>query len=151
MRQRPSSRLLIVDDQLRVLLFQYVHKSGPLKGQDFWSTPGGGVEDGETFKEAAIRELREKTGIVRDSVSEPVAERDVVFQMPDGDYVRSLEKYFLISVGEATLSRDGWSKPEIDVIADHRWWTADELTQTSETVWPEKLVEMLAAAALLRP
>lgn len=32
-------------------------------GEAFWLTPGGGLKSGETFEEAAIRELREEAGI----------------------------------------------------------------------------------------
>ncbi len=146
MRQRPSSRLLIVDRGGRVLLFRYLHKKGPLAGQDFWSTPGGGVEDGETFQQAAIRELKEETGLTRESVGEPVAERAFVMQMPDGEYVEAQEQYFLVPSDIAVSSRDGWTNQEADVIADHRWWSKDELRHTTSTVWPENLLEMLDGA-----
>lgn len=36
--------------------------SGKYKGQ--WSTPGGGMEFFETPKQAAVRELKEETGII---------------------------------------------------------------------------------------
>jgi 8-oxo-dGTP pyrophosphatase MutT (NUDIX family) len=145
MRQRPASRLLIVDDNGRVLLFRYVHKQGPLAGQDFWSTPGGGVEDGESFEQAACRELREETGLIRDAVGEAVAERGFAMQLPDGEWVEAREKYFVVMWNDTSLSRHGWTDDEAAVIADQRWWSKDELARTSATVWPENLLDMLNA------
>jgi 8-oxo-dGTP pyrophosphatase MutT (NUDIX family) len=44
------------DDRERVL-FHYP------RGRDEWGLPGGGVEGEETYEEAAVREVREETGI----------------------------------------------------------------------------------------
>jgi 8-oxo-dGTP pyrophosphatase MutT (NUDIX family) len=144
MRQRKSARLLVIHNDGRVLLFRFVHKSGALAGQDYWATPGGGLEEGETFHDAAIRELREETGLIRDTVGEPVADREFSLQMPDGECVSAFEKYYLVTSHDATLSRLGWTPQEAEVIADHRWWSRDELRQTTDIVWPENLLNMLA-------
>jgi 8-oxo-dGTP pyrophosphatase MutT (NUDIX family) len=66
-RRRPSSRLLVLDPTGCLLLFRFVHKHGALAEDTFWATPGGGLEPDETFAEAAIRELKEETGIAIDS------------------------------------------------------------------------------------
>ncbi|MGM4892226.1 NUDIX hydrolase [Tardiphaga sp. 709] len=147
MRQRKSARLLVIDNDGRVLLFRFIHKSGALAGQDYWATPGGGLEEGETFHDAAIRELREETGLIRDTVGEPVANREFNLQMPDGEFVSAFEKYYLVTSHDATLSRLGWPPDESEVIADHHWWSRDELTHTTEIIWPEQILQMLATAA----
>jgi 8-oxo-dGTP diphosphatase len=147
MRRRLSARFLVVDAAQRLLLFRFVHKNGPLAGHDFWATPGGGVDDGETLEQAAIRELAEETGLRRDSVGPVVARREVAMQMPDGEHVVSDERYFMIRIAEDALSWANWTALEREVMVEHRWWSCEELLQTKATVWPENLPEMLEAAA----
>jgi 8-oxo-dGTP diphosphatase len=145
MRRRPSSRLLVIDRNNRVLLFRFVFKRGPLAGQSYWATPGGALEAGESFPDAARRELFEETGILRDAVGQEVAEREFVFRLHDGKYVMAEERFFLVRVADQTLSRDHWTPIEIEVMTDHRWWSVEELTSTSEAVFPETLVTILAS------
>ena len=50
----------VVDGQRRVLLFRF----SPYDGRPpFWCTPGGKVDDGETYEQAARRELLEEVGL----------------------------------------------------------------------------------------
>jgi 8-oxo-dGTP diphosphatase len=55
------------------------------------------------------------------------------------------ERFFLVRVADQTLSRDHWTPIEIEVMTDHRWWSVEELTSTSEAVFPETLVTILAS------
>jgi 8-oxo-dGTP pyrophosphatase MutT (NUDIX family) len=146
MRRRHSARLLVVSPARRVLLFRFVHKDGPLAGDDYWATPGGGVEAGETFEAAAIQELQEETGICVDALGEPVADREASLRLPDGEYVMAVERYFLIETNDETLSTAKWTIHERNVMADYRWWSETALEQTTATIWPEGLVAMLRTA-----
>jgi 8-oxo-dGTP pyrophosphatase MutT (NUDIX family) len=146
MRHRPSARLLVLDAAGRLLLFRFVHKTGVLAGEDYWATSGGAVEDGETFEQAAIRELQEETGIRRDDIGPQVGRREFVLQLPNGEHVLADERFFLVVAPNDSLSRAGWTADEVEVMAEHRWWSPRELALTSETVWPEDLLAMLDGA-----
>src|SRR6202171_658742 len=145
MRRRPSSRLLVIDRNNRVLLFQFVFNRGPLAGQNYWATPGGALEAGESFADDGRRELVEETGILRHAVGQEVAEREFVLQLHDGEYVMAEERFFLVRVADQSLSRNHWTPIEIEVLTDHRWWSVEELTSTSEAVFPETPVTILAS------
>jgi 8-oxo-dGTP diphosphatase len=115
-RRRPSSRLLVIDPKNRVLLFRFVHSSGSLAGRTYWATPGGAVEEGESFADAARRELFEETGILVDTVGSEVAEREFVLQPVDGEYVTAEERFFVVRVADQALSRDHWTSVEMEVM-----------------------------------
>jgi 8-oxo-dGTP pyrophosphatase MutT (NUDIX family) len=143
LRKRPSSRLLILDSANRVLLFRFEHKTGPLAGQSFWATPGGGLEDHESFADAAIRELQEETGMVVSEIGEPVARREFTMVMPDGEHVLADEQFYVIRAPDQKISTEGWTPLEVDVMADYKWWSANEILASEDTIWPADLHGLL--------
>ncbi len=86
-----------------MLLLQGFDPADP--GIRYWFTIGGGLEHGEGPAQAALRELREETGIIaaaKDLVG-PVWQRSAEFSF-DRTRCRQQEEYYLLRVGQLQIS-----------------------------------------------
>ncbi|MFC3897548.1 NUDIX domain-containing protein [Lentzea rhizosphaerae] len=140
---RPSARVVLTDAAGRVLLF---HGFDPARPQEhFWFTVGGGVEDGEELRDAAVREAFEETGLKLspESLIGPIWRRRAVFSF-DGDTFDAEEWFFYASVdGDLAVDTSGFNDVEETTISGYRWWTVEELESTEDTVYPVQLAELL--------
>lgn len=107
MRIRPSSRLIIISPENQVLLFFFSHENDALNGKSYWATPGGGLESNESFEQAALRELREETGIIKNDVGPQVATRSFPMMLPSGETVLAEEHFFIVNVEKTDTDNQG--------------------------------------------
>lgn len=140
---RPAARILLVDAESRVLLFRF---AAPGRAP-FWVTPGGALDPGEGYLEAARRELREETGIEADPGPE-VARRLVGFVSVEGVPVTADERYFRVDVAAADVDPAGHTELERRVMTQWRWFTPADLAAhdpvADGAIYPVDLVAMLA-------
>jgi 8-oxo-dGTP diphosphatase len=138
---RPASRILLVDGAGRALLFRFDVEDRP----PFWCTPGGAVDPGESYYDAARRELLEETGIDADP-GEEVARRQVEFVTIEGVPVTADERYFLVRVDDDAIDTARHTELEQRVMTRWRWFAPDEIATHPERIYPEDLIELLQAA-----
>lgn len=128
---RPCVGLMLMNDQGKIFVGQRNDRF-----EDAWQMPQGGVDEGESPRDAALRELQEEIGVTPDLV-EVVAEtdgwlpydlpHDIVPKIWKGRYRGQEQKWFLMRF----LGTDD----QIDIQTDHpeftRWKWQD----------PDRLIE----------
>ena len=142
---RRTARVLLVDDRDRILLFA---DSDPgIPGSGWWITPGGGIDPGESDLAAAVRELEEETGIrvpPSDLVG-PILIRPVIHGYCDV-VIEQEDVFFACWVPAFDVTDAGHTEEERLTMTAHRWWTREELAETTEEIWPVDLLETWADA-----
>jgi ADP-ribose pyrophosphatase YjhB (NUDIX family) len=140
LRLRRAGRVIVLDPQDRVLLFRYDDR--PPNGRH-WSTPGGGLNEGEDYRTGARRELAEETGWTDVPLGPEVLEQTQVMGHGE-EVVRQHERLFLARVEVAARKLGDVAAMHVsDGISAWHWWTLAELDATDEVIWPSGLAGLI--------
>ena len=138
LRLRRAARIIVLDPQGRALMFRFDVPGRP----PFWVTAGGECDPGESFEDAAWRELFEETGITADPGPQ-IARMTPEFVTVEGEPVQADERFFLVRVADTAVSTAGHTALEQALMTQHRWFTLDELENWHEAVYPVELADMI--------
>ena len=141
MLERPTVRVLLIAPDERILLFRF-HDPRLSGATVFWATVGGGIDPGEGVVEAALREIREETGLP-DVTLGPIVWQDDHVVAINGEPTLFRESYIVAFASTTALDIGGWTDLEREVIQEFRWFTVPEIVACSEQVYPEILAEWL--------
>jgi 8-oxo-dGTP pyrophosphatase MutT (NUDIX family) len=144
--ERDAVRVVLADASGRILLF---HVLTPEEAPDgWWELPGGGIDPGESYLEAAVREIREETGLVLDpgQVSPPSWRRDSTWRSRGH---RRLQHEVVVlarlAADRPPIVDGGRTQEEIEDLVSVRWWELDEIVRSQERFYPGRLPELLPA------
>ncbi|MEU5154583.1 NUDIX domain-containing protein [Glycomyces sp. NPDC021274] len=141
--RRRCARVLLVDEDDRVLLFYSRDYMGP--GVEYYVTPGGGLEPGETLAEGAAREVFEETGLRIDPgvLGPVVAETEGDWSDSPELVIHSRDSYFFLRVPHFAPVRDGLEDVERAEFTAARWLAPAELAAADPLVFPARLADLL--------
>jgi ADP-ribose pyrophosphatase YjhB (NUDIX family) len=141
---RRAGRVIVLDPDDRVLLLRY-DEARPAGRH--WSTPGGGLDPGESYAAAASRELAEETGWDDIALLGEV-HRHMRIVVHEGRVLRQQERLFLARTDQVRRQLgDVAAMHASDGIAAWRWWSLAELDATAELIWPQGLAALIRGTA----
>lgn len=148
MIERPSARLVLLDPDDRLFLFN-VHDRGVFDPANphfdpFWVMIGGFVDPGEEFADAAVREAREETAIIIDGPVRWIWQRERRMSWRGKDVLHR-ERFFLGRTTNTDVDTSGLDERERSWTLGHRWWRTDEIVASSERFEPLNLGVQLQA------
>jgi 8-oxo-dGTP pyrophosphatase MutT (NUDIX family) len=143
--ERSVVRAVVLDIHERVLLFHTQDPTYPELGT-WWELPGGGIEPGETFREAIVRELAEEAGLVvtADQVGQPTWRRRATFRHRGRRRIND-EVIVPVRLPVPGPAVDGAGRVEFEDedYFDFRWWPVPEVVGSPDRFYPGRLAELL--------
>jgi len=124
---RKGVGIILLNDENKVFVAKRIDNP-----KNFWQMPQGGIDEGENYYEAAIRELKEETSVVSVKFIQEI-DKKLTYILPDhligiiwrGRYKGQIQKWFVMRfVGKETEININTKKPEF---LDWKWVDLDDL------------------------
>ena len=146
-QHRETARVILCKPNSEVFLLK-THFDPEVGLPPRWITPGGGIDEGESVIQAALRELAEETGleVSPEELGDLIWVTEGRWDWADGqNHHTFVDHFYLLRIQDFALDISGWTADEHRDVVEHRWWNLDDLKQSGESVSPPGLVDFLAS------
>lgn len=124
-------RVIIFNEEGHLLLVRQHHED-----RDIWMVPGGAVEEGENSREAAVREVKEETGL-------DISTGPLIWHIEEVSSERGQRfvNYFLAEIvsGTAVLGRDPEFDDQHQILREVKFVPRETIQRLPEKVYPDLL------------
>ena len=123
---RRAARAIILTPDNEVLLMRMAF---PWQDEDLWILPGGGIEPGESERQAVEREIYEETGASGLLVRAAVWEREFLVEATS---TLMKQCYFLAHAARFVPQATALLGNEQNWLREYRWWSLDALLAAAD-------------------
>ena len=136
---REAVRAVVLDRDDHVLLAHFLLRR---TGSEFWATPGGGIDEGESDAVAIARELAEESGLREFELGPCIWTRTRWVQWPH--WGGQSERIYLVRTDRFEPAPE-WTAEELaaEGVVEQRWWTIEEVEASRELFAPTRLPQLL--------
>ncbi|NRA88112.1 MAG: NUDIX domain-containing protein [Rhizobiales bacterium] len=145
MRVRKAVRLILLNENNEILLSKYegvnIYKPGQKPLDAFWETVGGGMDEGETHEQTAMRECYEEAGLTQDDIEigQMVwqGHSEIVYK---NEHIKSHHTFMIArtkrKIDAKSIVSTGLTEDEAGYLKGFKWWSMEELQETQEHIIP---------------
>lgn len=151
---RNSVKLILLNERNELLLMStddkgIQGKKGNYNGR-FWQMIGGKIEEGETLKEGAYRELFEETGLTKEQVSvgEPAWYGEVDLMM-HGILTTVKQSFVPARTISSNVSLSNLTEEEKSVCTKLEWFSLEKIKSCPDIIYPVLLTDPRYLPAIL--
>ena len=131
---RKGVGIILLNDENKVFVAKRIDNP-----KNFWQMPQGGIDEGENYYQAALRELKEETSIVSVKLIHEI-EKKLTYILPDhligiiwrGRFKGQIQKWFVMRfIGSESEININTKKPEF---LDWKWISLEALPKIAVTI-----------------
>ena len=142
LRIRKSSRAIVLNRRNEIFLFQY--RFDYLADSELiWITPGGSLEEDESFEEALQREMFEELGVQLNNSCSEIYYRNPLYTLHSGETVQSIEKFFLVYLENEQFTYSNWTESEKKRMLKGKWWSLEEIQKSDDTFFTKDIIRIM--------